>query len=143
MVSWSRGAYVDQSRPGLAKVRAMRAMGVDLLSEPPPDDRLVAEGRATVWVSGPGVLRARFVDASGVLTDHGLESELGSEEVGSAELGSAERRRLLLISSREADVHGFVERLPGEGWREVAWSRPGRATGVGYFLALVEHPSQT
>lgn len=116
----------------------MRAMGVDLLSEAPPADLLIAEGRATVWVEGPRVLRTRFLDAAGTLADHGLESVLGAEQ-----LGPPDRRRLLLVSSREADVHGFVARLPGEGWREVAWSRPGRATDGGYFLALVDHPLPT
>ncbi|HTW17382.1 MAG TPA: hypothetical protein VMF51_19810 [Nocardioides sp.] len=113
-------------------------MGVDLLPAEQSADRPVAEGRATVWVAGPRQLRARFLDATGTLVDHGLESVLGAEQ-----LGPPERRRLLLISSREADVHGFVARLPGEGWREVAWSRPGHATDGGYFLALVDHPVPT
>lgn len=117
----------------------MRAMGVDLLLTAPIVEELaadhVAEGRAAAWLTADGAFRTCFHDAAAELVHHDLEV------VRPGVTGVGERHHLLLVGSREADVHAFAQRLHGQGWHELARSRPGRATSGGYFLALVERLS--
>ncbi|NHC24140.1 hypothetical protein G6553_13290 [Nocardioides sp. IC4_145] len=112
----------------------MRAMGADFLPVAPAVGSVQHEGRATVWAERPdgsrAVLRVRFEDASAAAVVHELDLLLPVEEAA-----GSDRRRLLLIGSREPDVRAYVRRLADQDWREVARAVP---AGAGYALSLVE-----
>ncbi|WP_182525921.1 hypothetical protein [Nocardioides dongkuii] len=112
----------------------MRAMGADLLTAAPPADE-VHDARASVWVHG-SLLRAQFLDAAGTVVAHDLDPVVGLDD-----LGDAQRRHLLLIGSRAADVRAYARNLHDQGWREMAHSAPA-ALGPGqYAITLVDHPA--
>ncbi|MDN4160080.1 hypothetical protein [Nocardioides abyssi] len=115
----------------------MRAMGAGFLPVAPATGSVQHEGRAWVWAERPAggraLLRARFEDATATPVVHELDLLVPVEDAA-----GGERRRLLLIGSREPDVRSYVRRLADQGWREVAHAVP---DGVGYALSLVEGPS--
>ncbi|MDN4171426.1 hypothetical protein QWY28_00565 [Nocardioides sp. SOB77] len=110
-------------------------MGADFLPVAPAAGSVQHEGRAAVWAERPdgtrAVLRVRFEDATAAPVVHELELVLPVEDVV-----APDRRRLLLLGSREPDVRAYVRRLADQDWREVARAVPGDA---GYALSLVEH----
>ncbi|MBC9734581.1 hypothetical protein [Nocardioides marmotae] len=95
------------------------------------------EGRAALWAERPdgvrAVLRVRFEDATATMVVHDLDLVVPVEEAA-----RADRRRLLLLGSRQPDVRSYVRRLADQGWREVARAVP---PGTTYALSLVEGPT--
>lgn len=112
-------------------------MGADFLPVAPAAGSVRHEGRAAVWAERPdgarAVLRARFEDASAATVVHELALLHPVEDVA-----GSDRRRLLLLGSREPDVRAYARRLADQGWREVARAVP---DGAGYALSLVDHPA--